>query len=423
MKWTLAALLLFLLQLYFVFLGVDTFGIYWNPVLLLIVSLSIPLLYWVSIKRPLSQEVKRSKKTLYVTWLVTTLVGFAACVVGIIGQHHAVPDPVAYSDVIPQIDTLYTRFASGEMPYYPVPFHDYAAFPVYMPMHWLPVSIPIELAFDVRWIGYAFLITALIFYGLSKRSTGNIATAIIAALLPFAVIAAYLRYGGIDLPVSLETLIAAYYIVLATGVIKGNTSVLLVGLILCLLSRYTLIFWLPLFSWLFISEKGWKKTWTAAGIVILTILLIYILPFVAREPGILQHGVEYHNNAAVLEWKGYGDPPVSYSFLSGIYFAPHFEALFPGNAQHQVFYTRIVQGTLMILLNILGIFALRFIQDRRLRWEFAFIMLYLVMTCFYSFGPLTYRYYLITTLMMAAIMCGRIIERTFRNSSLVRNIP
>ena len=423
MKWTLAALALLLMQLYFVFLGVETFGIYWNPVVLFITSMAIPMLYWFGLQGQKTITHSKPKKSIQLAWTLGTLIGFLLCLGGLINQHQAIPDPVVYSDVLPQIETLYTRFAAGEMPYYPVPFETHSAFPVYMPLHWLPVAIPIELGFDVRWIGYFLLVAGLIFYGLFKRSTGNITTTIISALLPFLVIAGYVRFGGIDLPVSLETLIAGYYLVLATGTIKGNTAILTVGLILCLLSRYTLIFWLPLFAWLFISEKGWKRAWLVAGIVVAAITLIYVLPFVGQETSILKKGVEYHNNAAIAEWQGSGEPPTSYSFLTGIYFAPHFEALFPGDSAQEVFSTRVVQAVLMIVLNLIGILLLRFIKDKSRRWEFAFIMLYVVMVCFYTFGPLTYRYYLITTLILAAIMVGRIIEHRLPKSRLVRYIP
>lgn len=427
MKWTLAALGLFVLQLYFVFLGVDTFGKYWNPVLLFLVSMAIPALYWFGLRKQSGESASpKPRKWINTVWIFGTVLGFALCLNGLQKQHEAIPDtakPQLISDVIPQIDSLYVRFADGEMPYYPVQITDYAAFPVYMPLHWLPAGIPIELGFDVRWIGYIFLFGGLIFYGLAKRQAGNYTTTVIAALLPFLIIAAYIRYGGIDLPVSLETLIAAYYIVLAVGTIRGNTTILLAGLILCLLSRYTLIFWLPFFAWLYVSDKGWKRAWISAGIVAAAIVLLYILPFIAQEPSILKEGVEYHNNAAIGEWNGYGNPPVSYSFERGIYFAPHFEKLFPGGSEQEVFATRIVQASLMILLNIAGILALRFIKDRRQRWEFAFLLLYTVMIFFYAFGPLTYRYYLITTLILAAIMCGRIIEYRLPHSRFVRYLP
>ncbi|MEO6131870.1 MAG: hypothetical protein ABIQ02_08470, partial [Saprospiraceae bacterium] len=129
----------------------------------------------------------------------------------------------------------------------------------------------------------------------------------------------------------------------------------------------------------------------------------------ARDPSILSKGLAYHNAAVVEEWKGYGDPPVSYSMEQGIYFALQLKSWFTGEMTERVFKSRMLQGGLMLLLLVIGWLSWRRWRDRLHFGEYSLVMLYCFMLFFYCFGPLTYRYYLLVLLMISAVICGKII--------------
>lgn len=411
MKHRIAVCLLFFLQLYFVFKGISTFGKYLNPVLLLVVTLAIAVVYFIVYVLRKEGDERISHSGIPSNWRngIIAIIALLFCAIPFHNALLKYSNPSDFSDVLPQLETLYQRFTRGEFPYAPVQMTGYAPFPVYMPLHWLPIGISELFKMDVRWTGFILLIIAIGVWGFFQAKKGFGLGVLLSACLPAFVLLAYLYWGGIDLPVSFETVVAAYYLVLATGLFTRNIFIITAGLILCLLSRYTLLFWLPVFSLLMLQTFSLKKNFFLWSSVSVAILGIYVIPFLSKDISIFLKGIEYHNHAAVDEWKGYGNPAVSYSFETGIYFAQHFKKIFSGSMEQRVFYTRAIQGTVMLLLNVAGIWFFQKWKTRIHVFEFLFVQLYLVLACFYFFGPLTYRYYLITLLIFSAVMAGRVL--------------
>ena len=60
--------------------------------------------------------------------------------------------PDQWSDVIPQVQTLFDRFIRGEFPYKPIniAIGSYVLQPIYMPFQWLPVGIGLLFGIDLR---------------------------------------------------------------------------------------------------------------------------------------------------------------------------------------------------------------------------------------------------------------------------------
>jgi hypothetical protein len=182
----------------------------------------------------------------------------------------------------------------------------------------------------------------------------------------------------------------------------------MLGIICALLSRYTIVFWLPLYAILFFINQGLLKSMKMWSIVILSVALIYVIPFYLPAPDTLVKGVTYHNKAAIDEWSGFGTDAISYTFESGIYFAPHLKAMFSGDMSHRVFCARIVQASLMLLLLFGGLIAYHKWRDRINFYDFSLGILFLVMLFFYEFGPLCYTYYLISLFLVELVLCIKI---------------
>jgi hypothetical protein len=180
-------------------------------------------------------------------------------------------------------------------------------------------------------------------------------------------------------------------------------------LILCLLSRYTLVFWLPFFAILLWQNTSFRQNTSVWISVAASALLLYFFPFFMKDPTILAKGIAYHNGAAIDEWRGYGDPPVSWTMEQGIHFARHLKMATSGGAKHQVFVARAVQAATMLLLLFAGLWGWRRWRERIHFLDFSLLMLYLFVLFFYFFGPLTYRYYLIVPMMISAVICGRVL--------------
>lgn len=317
-------------------------------------------------------------------------------------------DPVRYSDVIPQLESLYDRFAKGEFPYAPVKLTTHAPYPVYLPLNWLPVGIGRWLNIDTRWVGVGFLLVPFAMFGWYVFRK-NIASwlKVILVFLPSIVLWSTILPNTIHMPVTLETLIAAYYMVLAIGLASRNLPLIVIGIILCFLSRYTLVFWFPLFAYLLWTNTPRRNSFIVWGSLLVSSVIV-LAPFFVTHPDAFLSGLEYHNNCAIAEMQGYGESNVSWSHEAGVYFAAHFKALLPGSAASKTFWVRVVQASLMILLNVIGILGYRKLKGKVDIYKYGLGYLYLFMLLFYMFSPLTYRYYFIPLLMISAIFIAEI---------------
>lgn len=401
--------ILFLLQVY---LTADVFGMsefikYVLPFILLMASLSVFWVYRSSIIS--SQSVSDNKNTYEWSnkgWVgaVLGILSLALCYEELRKLFVMYPEPVKYSDVIPQLEALYDRFAKGEFPYYPVALGTHAPYPVYLPLNWLPVGIGRGLGIDTRWVGVGLLLIPFAVYGwyIFKK---NVITwlKVVLVFLPSIVLWSRILPHTIHMPVTLETLIAAYYMLLAVGLVSRNLPMIVIGIILCFLSRYTLVFWFPLFAYLLWTNVPKKTSFIVWGSLLVSSIIV-LAPFFATHPDALLEGLEYHNNCAIAEMNGYGNPPISWTHETGLYFAPHFKVLLGGSADHKTLLLRAVQALIMISLNVIGILGYRKLKGKVDIYKYSLGYLYLFMLFFYMFSPLTYRYYFIPLLMMSTVL-------------------
>jgi len=405
MKYPVFLCLLFLtLQLFLVFKGVAYFGIFTNPFLLLGSFIGLFIVYLRSVKNiPASSP---SAQTSYFSILAFAggATAVLLCFPAFGHMFHIIPDPGSGSDVIPQLETQFDRFCSGAMPYQQVNLHQSNPFPVYMPFHWLPVAISRFAGIDTRWSG-------LLCAGAAARKGLPLMMNIAIVILPSCVLLVCLYGGDLDLTLSLETIIAAYYLVLSAGLLQKNLFIVTAGLALCMLSRYTLIFWLPVFLFLLFLDKGYATTTRVILTLTAVVCLCYVFPFLLKDPSIFMKGLKYHNGAAGFEWK-YG----AITFSTGIYFAPHINALVPGSYPHKILVARIFQAATMLFLCFGGIWYDKRIRNKVSHYDYSLGMLYLFLVGFYMIGPLTYRYYMVTPLLLSAVLCMKIMQGRAKSS-------
>lgn len=354
-------------------------------------------------------------------WVVATL-SFLFVVVSFEEIRKALllyPLPTPNSDVLLQLETMYDRLVHHQFPYAPVPSGTYSPYPVYMPMHFLPIALAKACHMDIRWCGFWMYALAAFLFGfqLGKAQLTN-GIRIFLACLPSIVLWVYILFGGMDIFITMEVLIAAYYMILAIGLLFRNNALLITGIILCLLSRYTFIFWLPLL-FLLLWKENQRLTLKMAGIIFTAILCLYIIPFFSRDTSILNKGISYHNLCAVEEWKwGF------WTSESGIHFAWMIKQLCGDNLEQGVLVNRVIQA-LALLLTLAISLAIYFVKKRKPNSHlFALAFLNIFMLVFFCFCPLTYRYYLISLLVLNAMtLCGFFLPGRFeyRRNSIFEN--
>lgn len=412
MQKSIITLILFLLQILFLLNGQHIAGTALNPFIILFISLLLPIYYlWVFLNRGKTTEnIKHSGK-------FGTIIGFALGCITILLAFVAIrrlfwdfPDPRHSSDVILSVEVLYDRFTAGIYPYQPLEQYEWHPFPPYLPLYWLPVSISRFMQIDVRWTGVFFLVLAAGAYGIfCWRSYASILHKMLALFLPLVGLTGYLIWGRFDLAVSFEFIIAAYYLILAAGLATKSLPMVALGLICCLLSRFTMIFWLPVFVILIWFNVPKKNVLLAAGVVLAAILFIYIIPFHLKDPSAFGQAMAYYKKSAVGEWQGYGDDHTSWTFMAGVHFAPYFKQMFHGTIEERVTSTQTFQAILMLVLIAAGLLLYRKWRRKINFYDFSLAMLYIIMLFYFMTAPLVFKYYYLTFLMVSATLCGKLI--------------
>lgn len=412
------SILFFILQVFFVLWGRDFFGQYFNPFGLFIAYFGLAYCYFISIcttdYKSFSLDKVTASSKFYSPALSLCL--FALCIPSIqsLFSNYLIPDVIKYSDVLPLIIKQYDLFALGESPYQPIAFPFHTAYPAYMPFHWLPVGIARFFGIDPRWAGlFLLLCVCLLFVFLIANKQKNNLYTLLLILLPTAIVFVFIKKAGSDLAITFETVIAAYYFLLAIALMQKNFVMVIMGIILCLLSRYTLVFWLPLFFLLLLFNKGFLKTALSLGLILAMVFLVFVYPFLFKNPSLLVDSLAYHNNAAIADWTEH-----KYSFEWGVYFGNSINLIVQGTPEHKVFVARIIQAGTMLFLLFFGLLFYRKNKHRASFYDILLGMLYATIIGFYMFGPFAFRYYMLGPLFISLVLLARILLAENRKASL-----
>lgn len=412
MRNTILVVVIFAAQMYLVLDHGQAVGKFTSPYLLFLTTILLVLFYFQAKLAHQATNVTE-KVAVHVRLLGGFLGVIVMSLVGLmfVNVLNAYPDPSQISDVMPQLETLYQRFTEGVQPYSLVHFKFYSAYPVYMPLHWLPIGLTEAMGLDARWIGIILLLPAMAIFGQSiMKQNDHIGRQLAAVILVVLPILGFFKYVKLGTGVSLETVIVAYYLVLAAGLIQRNLTLITLGIVLILLSRYTFIFWLPTLAYLMMWHYSFKKSMIALGVIIASVVGIYIIPFILKDPSIFMEGISYHRKAVVGEWVGYGDPPISYSMEDGMTFAGNLKRVLHGEMESRVFFNRVLQAGMLLLTMIVGLFAYHTKLKKMNIFDFSLGMLYVFLMVFFLFSPLTYLYYMIVPLVMAAVLVADVLS-------------
>lgn len=306
-------------------------GPYWSPVLfggagLLLGGAALGALRGQAFALVPAAVVSRRVSWGGLAWLAGALLVLYRQIPIVLGS----PIDLRSSDVIPIVQTYVDRFRSGEVVYRYLTNLPYPLFPNHLPMQWLPY-VPVQpLGVDFRWVSWALLLgVGLGAYQLvALRLPGGWLHYGLKALLPALLLsqiidADYYLYSQV-----LEPTIIAYYFLLAASILLGPAWVRGGALVLCLLSRYSVVFWVPVFLWMLWREVGPRHALAVAAVVLAGIVGIYIVPFFAHNPTIFTHALAEYRLATLGEWsRSDGTNGLPAHVGNGLSAAPWFYAL------------------------------------------------------------------------------------------------
>ena len=404
--------ILFLLEIGFlavfrepVFLG----GNYWNPLLLLFSGVGIGFLAILARKKeifPPNQSSILNNLLLF----GLTIAGFAFALPEILAIYKQYPILPKYADILPQIDKMIDLFLAGENPYEAIKVHhDYEIVSPYMPFHWGPLILPKVLGVDLRLGTLGLWLLAILFFTWQiSRSNTSIVAKVLLVLLPAIFLNLLAHYQPIIFRISAELSIAACYLFLASTLLRKSTIWVGIALLTCLLSRYMVVFWVPLLGLIWWKEYQKKETIILGGIVLGGILLFYILPFFTQNPAHISQGLAHHDRVMEKVWTFEPwhaetiDKPAT--LFKGLGMAGYFYDFWPGEILHRLKAAKTLHLVIPIITILgLGIYYLR--KGKSLHIPlFLLGSLKIYLTLFYHLLPLPIEYYFFVPLCVSMVL-------------------
>lgn len=327
-------------------------------------------------------------------WLLALLLLLLALyprVQAIVDQY---PVRVESSDVLPSIEVYLRRLQNGETVYALIKDFGYDLSPTYLPMMWLPFLIPDELNMDYRWLGFWVFGAGLLGYVYRLSATRpELYEGVFKLLVPLLVVLPLLGADTHILGLSIESLVIGYYFILVAGIFSRSAGLRALGLVLCLLSRFSLVFWVPLYLLLIYRHEGRRPALWVSGLTAAGILALYIIPFLAQDWSAFAKGQAYYTAAALGEWQSNLNPEGQpHQLYNGLGLAAWFYQYAPGELPARLNLLRGVH-LLASVGSVAVVAGLYWLRRHRLRLDYrylALLALKLNLTIFYAFIQVPY---------------------------------
>lgn len=318
------------------------------------------------------------------------------------------PIDVRVSDVIPIVQNYVARFRSGEVVYRYLTNLPYPLFPNHLPLQWLPYVPAQPLGIDYRWVALGLLLLAGFgAYQLALlRQAVSWPLFVVKALLPAYVLVQMLRHDAFLFAQVLEPTIICYYFLLAASVLSRSVWAQAGALVLCLLSRYSVIFWVPFFLFVLWREAGRRHALLVAGLVLAGIVGIYVVPFLAKDPTIFTHALAEYRTATLGEW-GRPDGPVPgqpVHVFNGLSAAAWFYTHLGGSLEHKI--TAFQRLHVVASAGAVALFAFFYWRQGR-RYDYrrlALVGLKFYLATFYFFIQIPYAYLVALSVMLSVFV-------------------
>lgn len=224
------------------------------------------------------------------TWgIILTLIVGVGYTAGLL--HHIfqdIPELSTASDIIPGKKEFVRRLLHGETVYLPVHFDTYDLQPTFLPFRWLPFTIAEVFKFDYRWIpfsGFVLGVCVWIFSRDIKNKNVPLLETILKVLFPFWALGQFIVDEKFNFGLAVELLILGYHLILARFMFHKNPWVVGLSVVLCLLSRYSIILWLAVPATWLILEKRYAFLGKIILATVAGIFLFYWLPFCRHDLG------------------------------------------------------------------------------------------------------------------------------------------
>jgi hypothetical protein len=193
--------------------------------------------------------------------------------------------------------------------------------------------------------------------------------------------------------VTVEPLIVGYYLLLVAGVLLPSRPLQAVALVLCLLSRFSLVFWVPLYLGLLYVGDSRRWAWSLAGLGAAGVLLLYVLPVLSHDWGLFMRVQGVYTETTLGEWRHVDERGLPVHLYNGIGLTNFFYRFAPGDMLARLKLAKLVH--LAALLLLVSSAALAYWRQRLPRTNYrlyAVIALKIYLATFYALLQVPYAY-------------------------------
>jgi len=302
-----------------------------------------------------------------------------------------------YADMLPMIKVMDERFLSGHINqvYQPIPEIWGGAQSAYFPAMWLPYCAGVIANIDLRWINSFALFTSFAICLFIARQTKNLWAAIIF-ITNFLILVAWLYTESVHNFIRLteEGVVVLYYMLFFLAIISRKPVLIGVSLGFCLLSRFSIIGWIPAITIYFLLQKRFKELLLIGGSCLLIILLLLILPFGwSTTYQIMQRASVYMLSTSNV-WEQHPEYFTNYLGFARFFIPGHLKSL-----HHTLI-------TVSFLLPMLFVFICHYLKKRSNINNVLLATGKLSLVVFYSFIYVPYLYLFYTSSMVSLLIAA-----------------
>lgn len=398
----------------------NIFGYLISPIVLFVISLSIASVsYFIGIKiKSEKSDILFSvpNKYSYIAvslFVITFLVFLVVPRGGIINLFRNFLTDPKYSDIIPTIQTMCHRLLNNEQIYVSIEKFGYHLPTTYLPFMWLPYTISAYFHFDYRWITLLIGILVIAFTFLfTIESKAGILFSFLYGFFLFSLI----EKNADILGWSVELMNGAYYTILGLSFFSNNKYVKAIALSICILSRYSLVVFLPLYFIIEYSTNGWKRT---CYFVVITFLIVatFLVPLVGKNWVELYNGYKYYSTSGVGEWLHTNEQGLPIHILNGNGFVSWIYSFKSGTVEERFVFAKSLH-MIMVFATTISLTALYFkLKDKLNNTVFLLCSFKVYLAVFYGFIQVPYTYLFVVPLMYSLVMLMILNKKYLSNSN------
>lgn len=214
-----------------------------------------------------------------------------------------------WADMLPTIKLACERFMSGKKVYGPAPEISDGSIIPYLPMMWIPFLPSLMIGFDLRWITFVFQFTGLAIAFIPifnhKKSIPFIPIAI-AGLGLFLLTNFFLIKNTTYWSMTEEGVVCGFYLFLSFALLRGNFVLIGLAIAGCVLSRYSLILWVPVYLVYVYFSCRRSDFWKLFLSLSVAMMVLFILPFFIKDPMYFINIPATYNRYTFIFWEKFG---------------------------------------------------------------------------------------------------------------------